>query len=45
MPVYRRMLSTNLLYQQVLTELYGDSSEESDVQNAQADLTEKLAMI
>ena len=42
MPVYRRMLSTNLLYQQVLTELYGDSSEESDVQNAQADLTEKL---
>ena len=37
MPVYRRMLSTNLLYQQVLTELYGDSSEESDVQNAQAE--------
>ena len=42
MPVYRRMLSTNLLYQQLLTELYDGETEEGDVQNAQADLTEKL---
>ena len=42
MPVYRSMLSTNLLYQQLLSELYGDASEETEVQNAQADLTEKL---
>lgn len=42
MPVYRRMLTTNLLYQQLLSELYGDTSEEAEVQNAQADLTEKL---
>ena len=42
MPVYRNMLSTNLLYQQLLAELYGNTSEEAEVQNAQADLTEKL---
>ena len=42
MSVYRRMIATNLLYQQLLSELCERSEEEAEVQNAQAELTEKL---
>lgn len=41
MPVYRRMLSTNLLYQQLLPEKI-EEMEAEEAQNAQAELSQKL---